>query len=693
MTDVEVGTPSTLGSTWDGHGVNFALFSQHAAAVDLCLFDAAGTENRIPVASRTQHVWHVYVPGLRPGQRYGWRVHGPYAPLQGDRFNRNKLLVDPYARELDGVLDVRGPVYAYPRERAIDDLPFDARDDALAKPKSVVVDASHDWGDDRPPRVPWHDMLVYELHVRGFTRLHPGVPEPQRGKFLGLASDPAIEHLTSLGITTVKLMPIHARADEPALAARGLTNYWGYNTLAYFAPDGRFGTQPGRAVAEFRTMVKRLHAAGIEVILDVVYNHTCEGDRFGPTVSFRGIDDRVYYRHDPAHPDGYFDVTGCGSTFDTSHPQVLKLVMDSLRYWAAEMHVDGFRFDLAPALARDGSGRFDPRSSFLAAIHQDPILGKLKLIAEPWDLGEGGYRLGSFPVSWAEYNDRFRDSVRRFWMGDAKVIGDLGYRLTGSSDFFSGEARPPQASLNFVTVHDGFTLRDLVSYEAKHNEANGENNLDGGPVGTSQNCGVEGETDDAQVIERRRVLARSLMATLFVSQGVPMLEMGDELWRTQRGNNNAYCHDSELTWVDWRQTPAACGMLRAAQSLAALRRRLGALRQRDFLRGGRLGDGRKDISWFRPDGAEMQLVDWKDPAKAAMALRLEDDPSVLVLLNGERVPLTFGIRPAPAGTSWRVAFDAHEESPRRDGGPPVEAQVVLPPGTLILLVADGPAVA
>jgi isoamylase len=686
MKDVEVGTPSPLGSTWDGRGVNFALFSRHAAAADLCLFDATGAETRIPVASRTHHVWHVYIPGLRPGQRYGWRVHGAYAPAQGERFNRNKLLVDPYARELDGVLDLRGPVYAYPRERALDDRPFDARDDALSKPKSVVVDESHDWGDDRLPRIPWHETVVYELHVRGFTRLHPGVPEPMRGRFLGLASDAAIEHLTSLGVTTVKLMPVHARADEPALVARGLTNYWGYNTLSYFAPDGRFGTEPGRALPEFRAMVKRLHAAGIEVVLDVVYNHTCEGDRFGPTASLRGIDDRVYYRHDPERPDRYLDVTGCGNTLDTSHPQVLKLVTDSLRYWAAEMHVDGFRFDLAPALSRDDRGHFDPRSSFLAALHQDPILGKLKLIAEPWDLGEGGYRLGGFPVSWLEYNDRFRDTVRRFWLGDAKVIGDLGYRLTGSSDVFSGEARPPQASLNFVTVHDGFTLRDLVSYEAKHNEANGEQNTDGGPVGTSQNCGVEGETDNARVIERRRTLARSLMATLFVSQGVPMLEMGDELWRTQRGNNNAYCHDSELTWVDWRETAASRGMLRAAQSLASLRRRLGALRQRDFLRGGRMGDGRKDITWLRPDGAEMQLADWKDPVEAAIAFRLENDPSVLVLLNGERAAVTFGVRPAPAGTAWRVAFDASGESPRVDGQ--AAAEVALAPGSLMVLVAD-----
>jgi isoamylase len=691
MTVVEAGAPQPLGSTWDGRGVNFALFSQHGTGVDLCLFDGAGVETRVPVTSRTFHVWHVYVPGARPGQRYGWRARGPYAPQQGDRFNPHKLLVDPYARDLDGRLDVRGPVYAYPRDRAADDLLLDARDDASAKPKSVVVDESYDWGDDRLPGVPWHDTVVYELHVRGFTRLHPGVPEPLRGKFLGLASDAAIEHLASLGVTTVKLMPVHARADEPALVTRGLTNYWGYNTLSYFAPDDRFATAPGRAVPEFREMVRRLHVAGIEVVLDVVYNHTCEGDRYGPTVNLRGIDDRVYYRHDRDRPDRYLDVTGCGNTLDTSHPQVLKLVTDSLRYWAMAMHVDGFRFDLAPALARDGRGLFDPRSSFLAALHQDPCLAKLKLIAEPWDLGEGGYRLGGFPGSWLEYNDRFRDTVRRFWRGEAKVIGDLGYRLTGSSDVFSGEARPPQASLNFVTVHDGFTLRDLVSYEAKHNEANGEGNADGGPVGTSQNCGVEGETDDARIIARRRTLARSLMATLFVSQGVPMLEMGDELWRTQRGNNNAYCHDSELTWVDWRESDATRAMLGAARSLTSLRRHLGALRQRDFLRGGRMADGRKDITWLRPDGVEMQLADWKEPAEAAIAFRLDDDPSVLVLLNGERLPVTFLVRPAVPGASWRVAFDASRESEENELSR-VSTEAVLAPGSLMILVADLPVV-
>jgi isoamylase len=435
-------------------------------------------------------------------------------------------------------------------------------------------------------------------------------------------------------------------------------------------------------------MVKRLHAAGIEVILDVVYNHTCEGDRFGPTVTFRGIDDRVYYRHDRENPSRYVDVTGCGNTLDTSHPQVLKLVTDSLRHWAIDMHVDGFRFDLAPALARRDDGRFDARSSFMAALHQDPVLSKLKLIAEPWDLGEEGYRLGGFPVIWTEYNDRFRDTVRRFWMGDRKVIADLGYRLTGSSDVFSGAGRPPQASLNFVTVHDGFTLRDLVSYENKHNEANGEANADGGPPGTSQNCGVEGETDDASVLERRRAIATSLMATLFISQGVPMLEMGDELWRTQAGNNNAYCHDSALTWVDWTAGPPSSAMLGATRALSALRRRLDVLRQTGFLKGTRLSDGRKDIAWLRPDGGEMQLSDWKEPGRCAIGFRLEGPSSVLVLLNGEQTPTTFVVRPPLPGTAWQVAFDARATTPGRSTVTVPSDAFEVGPGSLVVLVAE-----
>jgi glycogen operon protein len=682
--------------------VNFALYSQHAVGVELCLFDANGAEARVPVKARTDHVWHVYLPGAGPGQRYGWRVDGPYAPDEGARFNRNKLLVDPYARAIEGTVDVRGPVWAYPHdrgERDVDDLALDPRDDAAFKPRCVVTDDRFDWGDDRLPRVPWSDAVLYELHVRGFTRTHPGVPVAERGTFLGAASDAAIEHLRSLGVTTVKVMPVHAHADEPALTARGLTNYWGYSTLGYFAPDERFASVPGQARAEFRRMVKRLHAAGIEVVLDVVYNHTCEGDRFGPTAGFRGIDDRVYYRHLRDQPAKYFDTTGCGNTVDVSHPQVLKLVTDSLRYWATEMHVDGFRFDLAPALARDGAGRFDPRGAFFGAIYQDPVLSKVKLIGEPWDLGDEGYRVGGFPVPWREYNDRFRDTVRRFWQGERKVIADLGYRLTGSSDLFGPSQRTPQSSLNFAVVHDGFTLRDLVSYAKKHNEANGEANADGGPDGTSQNCGAEGDTTDAGIVERRLTLARSMLATLFVSQGVPLLAMGDELWRTQRGNNNAYCHDSELTWVDWRPSEGSAAMLDAARTLIALRKRLDVLRQRDFLKGARLDDGRKDITWLAPHGAEMTLDDWSEPELAAIAFCLEGSPSVFVMMNGERTATEMAIQAPPPGTAWRVAFEADAAAKTRPAKtrPAQAAQAVLStyplgPGNLVILVAE-PAVA
>jgi isoamylase len=686
---LERAAPPPLGSSWDGRGVQFGLFSRGALAVELCLFDDAGTETRVPVSSRRADVWHIYVPGVGPGQRYGWRVDGPYAPEEDQRFNRNKLLLDPYTRAVDGQLDLHGPVYGFPRDRALDDLAFDVRDDAAAKPKSVVVDDRFDWGDDRRPNVPWRETFLYELHVRGFTKLHPDVPETLRGTFLGLASDAATAHLVSLGVTTVKLMPVHARADEPALAARGLTNYWGYNTLAYFAPDERFGTGAGRARTEFKQMVKRLHAAGIEVILDVVYNHSCEGDRFGPTVSMRGIDDRVYYRRERDRPAEYFNVTGCGNTLDTSHPQVLKLVTDSLRYWSTEMHVDGFRFDLAPALSRDVAGRFDRHSAFLAAIHQDPILSNLKLIAEPWDLGEDGYQLGSFPVLWTEYNDRFRDTVRRFWRGERKAVADLGYRLTGSSDVFRDSGRGPQGGINFVTVHDGFTLRDLVSYERKHNEANGEGNADGAEDNRSQNCGVEGETADAKILARRRTLATSLMATMFVAQGVPMLEMGDELWRTQRGNNNAYCHDSELTWLDWRPGDDSRGMRDIAAALISLRKRVSALRQPDFLRGARIHEADKDITWLRTDGAEMQLGDWQEPRKATLAFWLAGAPAVLVLMNAELEPVEFRLPGPPAGEIWRIVLETTDQKSLGTPGARRAADAALDvgPGSLVVLIA------
>jgi glycogen operon protein len=657
-------------------------------------------------------VWHVYVPGLQPGQRYGWRVHGPFAPEQGHRFNPNKLLLDPYARALDGAVDLRGPVYGYPRDGGGPNVPrtlegervrrpdavLDTRDDAGSMPKAVVTDDTFDWGDDRPPHVPWHDTVLYELHVKGFTRLHPGVPEELRGTYLGVASDDAIAHLVSLGVTTVELMPVHEHMDEPIVVGRGFTNYWGYSTLAYFAPDRRFASQAGDAVREFKTMVKRLHAAHIEVVLDVVYNHTCEGDELGPTLSFRGIDNRTYYRLESSDRSRYLDYTGCGNTLDATHPQVLKLVTDSLRYWVTEMHVDGFRFDLAPALARGTDGDVDRIGAFFAVVHQDPVLSRIKLIAEPWDVAAGGYQVGNFPILWTEWNGRFRDTVRAFWRGERSAVADLGYRLTGSSDLFADDGRHPHASINLVTAHDGFTMRDLVSYAKKHNRANGEDNRDGLDDNASQNCGVEGETTDARVLAARRTIARSLAATLFFSQGVPMVEMGDELWRTQRGNNNPYCHDSELTWMDWTSVPDTAAMLAYLRGLAELRRRHPAFRRHDFLRGITANGSRgKDITWLRPDGVEMTAADWAQPRYTAIAFRLDGDAvdstpahapvrddTFLVLMNGERAALLFTTPGRSLGEEWSVVVDT-AESPRHGHTVGPNSAIELSAGSLVVL--------
>jgi len=698
--EIEPGSFHPLGASWDGRGVNFALFSEHATAVELCLFDERGQEKRIAVPWQSLYVWHLYLPGVGPGQRYGWRVYGPFAPAKGHRFNPNKLLVDPYARALDGAFDHGAPVYAYPHDRVLDDAVFDSRDDAAGKPKAVVTNDAFDWGGDRAVRVPWHDTVLYELHVKGFTKLHPDIPEALRGTYLGLASETSVAHLRSIGVTTVDLMPVHEHIDEPPLVARGLTNYWGYSTLSYFAPDRRFATRGGDAVREFKEMVKRLHAAGLEVVLDVVYNHTCEGGELGPTVSFRGIDNSVYYRLDPDEPNRYVDFTGCGNTLDATHPQVLKLVTDSLRYWVTEMHVDGFRFDLAPSLARGSRGDVDHLAAFFSVVHQDPVLSRIKLIAEPWDLGDGGYQVGNFPILWTEWNGRFRDTVRDFWRGERKAIADLGYRLTGSSDLFADDGRHPHASINFVTAHDGFTLRDLVSYARKHNEANGEENRDGLDDNRSQNFGVEGNARDDRVLARRRTAARSLLATVFLSQGVPMLEMGDELWRTQRGNNNPYCQDSELTWVDWRLDEHGAAMLEATRQFAELRKRHPVFRRRDFLRGTAANGSRgKDVIWLRRDGTEMQAADWAEPARASMSLRLDGDAvelaaagrdavrdsSFVVLMNGEREPETFVLPPAALGEAWRVVVDTRE-APRIGEVARAGEPVAVAPTSLVVLV-------
>jgi len=691
-----------LGATWDGHGTSFAIYTENATAVELCLFDTSGRETSVQIPWHTLHVWHVYIRGIGPGQRYGWRVHGPFSPNEGHRFNPNKLLVDPYARALDGFVDLRGPICGYPHDRGLDDRSFDDRDDAAHTIKSVVADERFDWGSDRPPRVPWEDTLVYELHVKGFTERMPLLDERERGTYLGLASDASIAHLQSLGVTTVELMPVHEHVDELNLALRGKTNYWGYSTLSYFAPDRRFATVGGDAMVEFKQMVKRLHAAGIEVVLDVVYNHTCEGDERGPTLSFRGIDNSVYYRLEPADPRHYVDFSGCGNTLNATHPQVLQLVTDSLRYWVTDMHVDGFRFDLAPTLSRDPSGGVDRLATFFFVIHQDPVLSRIKLIAEPWDLGAGGYQVGQFPILWSEWNGRYRDTVRSFWKGQRGAVADLASRVSGSSDLFAHEGRHPQASINFVTAHDGFTLRDLVSYEHKHNEANGENNRDGLDDNSSQNCGIEGDSADPAVCARRHTLARSLLATLFLSQGVPMLEMGDETWRTQLGNNNPFCHDSELTWIDWNLGLEASEMLAFTRELSALRKRHINLRRRRFLRGVAAPVGRgKDITWLRTDGTEMGQKDWTDPQRGTLAFRLDGDAiehtpgsslvhddSLLVMMNGEPERTVFYLPRTMIGARWQVALDT-SEAPRIGLEVSAGQSIVLGPGCLILLVEAG----
>jgi glycogen operon protein len=695
------GTSYPLGATADGAGVNFAIFSEAASKVELCLFDGpadARERERIELSERTAHVFHGYVPGLWPGQLYGYRVHGPYDPRAGLRFNPAKLLVDPYAYAVSGEPSPRAPIFGFDRAAdPDDDTRICTRDSAAGMPKCVVVDHAFDWGDDRAPRTPWQDTILYEVHVKGFTRRHPGVPEALRGTYAGLASEAAIDHLRRLGVTAVELLPVHEMANEPALEARGLVNYWGYNTVSYFAPAGRYASSGrlGEQIVEFKRMVKALHAAGIEVILDVVYNHTAEGDRVGPTLSMKGIDNRAYYRLVQGDPRRYKDLTGCGNTLDLRHPQVLGLVMDSLRYWATEMRVDGFRFDLASALARSPH-EVDPRSPFLQAIHQDPVLARVKLIAEPWDVGERGYQVGNFPIRWAEWNGRYRDSVRRFWKGDESLAAEIGYRLTGSSDLYEAGGRRPQASVNFITAHDGFTLRDLVSYSRKHNEANGEGNRDGSDHNDSSNHGVEGETDNPDVARLRERQQRNLLATLLLSQGVPMLSGGDEIGRTQRGNNNAYCQDNELSWHDWDLDDRRRDLLDFVSRLVALRRAQPVLRRCHFFSGGYVHEsGQKDILWFRPDGEEMTPYDWAHPHARSIGMllgggaipcrdargeRVAGD-TLLLLLNAGPEPVEFALpsvdgaareRGAPTdvdqGERWEVLIDTRAAAPPPEAG-------------------------
>ena len=686
ITAVWPGTPEPRGAIWDGEGVNFALFSEHAEGVELCLFDRTGRRElqRIKISERTDQVWHCYLPEARPGLLYGYRVHGRYAPQEGHRFNPHKLLLDPYARNIVGQVKWSDSMFGYTLGHRREDLAMDRRDNARGMPKCKVIDPAFTWGDDRPPRVPWHDMVIYEVHVRGFTMQHAAVPPGLRGTYAGFATAPVIDYLKHLGVTTVEFLPVHAFADDRRLIEQGLRNYWGYDTIGFFAPEPRYSAS-GK-VNEFKMMVKTLHSAGLEVIIDVVYNHTAEGSHLGPTLCFRGIDNASYYRLQADNPRHYVDYTGCGNTLNMQHPRVLQMLMDSLRYWVTEMHVDGFRFDLASSLARE-LHEVNRLSSFFDILRQDPVLNRVKLIAEPWDIGEGGYQVGNFPPGWAEWNDKYRDTMRAYWKGDGGLIGEFAQRLTGSSDLYGHNGRLPHASINFVTAHDGFTLHDLVSYNDKHNEANGESNRDGSDNNLSWNSGVEGPTEDPAIKALRGQRKRNLLATLLLSQGVPMLVAGDEMGRSQGGNNNAYCQDNALSWVDWNVIEDDRTLLAFVQQMIALRAAHPVFHRRRFFEGRPLhGSGVKDIVWLKPDGAEMTDQEWAQDFARCLGVYLEGqaldemdarghpvtDDGFLLLFNAHHEPVPF-VLPAFGAGHWRPLIDTLE----RTG---IAAAAAFPPG-------------
>jgi len=665
-----------LGAAIDGRGTNFALFCEHAEKVELCLFDSpeAPTETeRIPLPEQTDMVWHGYLPGIAPGQLYGYRVYGPHDPQHGHRFNANKVILDPYAKAIGRDLQWANGLFGYRIGDPAADLSFDDQNNAAIAPLAIVIDPAFTWGDDRRPSIPWNETIIYELHVKGFTKRHPEIPEELRGTYTALSSEPAIKYLKNLGVNAVELLPVHHHVDHRHLIERGLTNYWGYDTLAYFAPDIRYAAADSArdAVREFKRMVAALHAAGIEVILDVVYNHTGEGNHLGPTLSLRGVDNASYYRLVADTPRYYMDYIGCGNTLNMMHPKTLQLIMDSLRYWVTEMHVDGFRFDAASALARE-LHEVDKLSAFFDIIHQDPVLSQVKLIAEPWDLGEGGYQVGNFPVGWAEWNGKYRDTTRRFWKGDGGVLSEVATRLLGSSDLYERSGRRPYASVNFVTCHDGFTLHDLVSYNDKHNEANGEDNRDGINENLSWNCGVEGPADDAAVTELRERQKRNFLAFLMVSQGVPMLCAGDEIGRTQRGNNNAYCQDNETGWTDWKTDDKRNALLEFARKMIAFRHAHPNLHRRRFFQDRKIrGDETKEVRWLRPDGQEMTDDEWNTGWVRSLALRLSGefldlvddsgerrlDDTLLILLNASELRLPFLLPVQDHRLRWERAFD------------------------------------
>ncbi|CAN5496531.1 glycogen debranching protein GlgX [soil metagenome] len=699
------GKPYPLGATWDGQGVNFAIFSENATEIELCLFegvDAIEESERIPMHEVTTHIWHCYLPYMWPGQLYGYRVHGPHDPENGLRFNHHKLVIDPYAKAISGQVKWEAPLFGYTLGDDAMDLSLDKQDSAWGMPKGVVIIPNFDWEGDQAPKTPWNQSVIYEVHVKGFTKTHPDVPPNQRGTYAGLASPVMIDYLKELGVTAVELLPVHDFLNDKHLVDKGLTNYWGYNTTNFFSPDARYSSagDTGEQVAEFKAMVKSLHRAGIEVILDVVYNHTSEGSELGPTLSFRGIDNTTYYRLVPDDERYYMDYTGTGNTLNARHPQVLQLIMDSLRYWILEMHVDGFRFDLASALAR-GLHDVDRLAAFFDIIHQDPVISQVKLIAEPWDIGDGGYQVGNFPVLWTEWNGKYRDAIRRYWRGDESQVAELGYRLTGSSDLYEGDGRRPNASKNFVIAHDGFTLNDLVSYNEKHNEANGEDGRDGADDNESWNHGVEGPTDDPEIIELREQQKRNFLATLLFSQGVPMICGGDEISRTQCGNNNAYCQDNEISWFNWELDERQTALLEFTRHVIRVRQEHPALRRRKFFQGRRIhGSDVRDITWLRPDGERMTDEEWDSGWVRCLGMRLgglalDDydalgdrvtDDTLLMLINSDADNVPFTLPTSAKGLHWDVVINTHEPEIIEGENPIPNGSVFDLPGRSLVLL-------
>ena len=682
---VQAGSPTPLGASWDGQGTNFALFTAHAEKVELCLFAADGRETaRLPLPEFTNEVWHGYLPGVGPGTLYGYRVHGPYDPENGHRFNPNKLLLDPYARKLVGEIDWGPACYGYRMDAEARDLSFSEADSAPFMPKCEVVDSDFDWRGDAPPAIPWERTIVYETHVRGYTMLHPAVPEALRGTFAGLSQDRVVDYIRSLGVTSVELLPIHYYPDDDHLLAKGLHNYWGYNTIGFFAPESRYVARGG-GLTEFKRMVRRFHEAGLEVILDVVYNHTAEGNELGPTLSFKGIDNASYYRLLPDRPRYYINDTGTGNTVNTSHPRVMQMVIDSLRYWVEDMHVDGFRFDLGTILGREPGG-FDAYGGFFDAVGQDPVLAKVKLIGEPWDIGPGGYQVGGFPPGWAEWNDQYRDTLRDYWRGEPGLLSGLAARLTGSADIYDKRGRRPWSTVNFVTAHDGFTLADLVAYDHKHNEANGEDNRDGHDHNRSWNCGAEGPTDDPAIRALRERQKRNFLASILCSHGTPMLLAGDEFGRSQGGNNNGYCQDNELSWVHWEHGTDDRALIEFVRRVIAVRGAQPLLRRASW-RDGTI------VTWLNPAGGAQTDAQWQDGNARCLGLRLdrgasesgepetEGASSILLLLNAHHEPVPFAVPASTAGQGWEMLLDTASPEPGERFVPPgrhaVEARAML----------------